>query len=192
MKQSVVTTFLSAAPKGLARSTLYRTEFRLPAGVSSAKAEDLVNPKCIDTNIQAFQSNTINVLCQSVSIAMSSKMTYEMKQNTAPIKRPFTGVFDPITISFYVDAEYLLKEYIDIWNECAYNIRTNTFNFPAEYESDMTVFALNDNREDVYSVTYRKAWPLNVGMIEYSYSSANTAIILPVTFAYTRAEPTRM
>jgi len=119
-------------------------------------------------------------------------------------------IYDDITLTFYVDREYNVLRFFEIWNELinptlGANSRnaTKRFNYPDDYKCGITIYKFNKDKffsdvaanfdftNEVYKratlTTYRvlRAWPYSVASVPVNYEG-QAAIELSVTFRYDR------
>lgn len=182
---------MARMPK-VARSNKYLVEFFLPRGVAAVDGEDpntLSNPEVFEgrirNNDKLMNSNQlVNILCHTANLPQRALLTYEVRQNSAPVRHPYTGSNDPVTFSFYADENYNTRKYFSLWQQTVLNPRTNTLNFYNEYISDVTITTLDDAGNPTYKVTLYEAYPINVGVVDLSYSSANQAQTVTHTLTY--------
>lgn len=189
-----MSTFLSKFEKGMAKPNKFRVEFNLPAGVNLQRGDIGVNEDALVSNIQAVntilnQNGNIDVKCHTLNFPQRSLMTFEHKQNSAPMRMPYSSTYDPITFSFYADSDYDTRDFFDVWQSSVINFGTNTVNFYREYTSNIKMYAVNDMGKDTYGVVLEDAYPLNVGILDFSYSQFNNFQNVTVTMAYKKWTP---
>jgi hypothetical protein len=186
-----IKSFIAKLGTGLAKPCRYRVEFNLPAGFNADNASSLLGMnisssaaliRAVETNLN--QNGLINVLCHTCSLPQRSLLTYEHKQLSAPYRVPYSQTYDPVTFSFYADSEYIVREYFDIWQNAVVNIGSNTLNYYNEFTSDVKIYAIDDAGEDTYSVILYEAYPINIGIVDLSYSNMNATQTVTVTLSY--------
>lgn len=188
------TDFLSKFRDGVSRPNRYRVEFTLPRGVGLGAGEIGVNDDARAGNItqlqQYFNQNgAIDVKCHTMTMPQRSLLTTEQRQNSAPFRTPYSATYDPVTFSFYSDPYLDTRDYFEVWQSAVVNLGTNTMNFYDEYVSDIKMVMLDMYGNDAYRVTLYEAYPLNVGMVDASYSQVNTLTTCTVTMAFKSWSP---
>jgi hypothetical protein len=184
-----IKSFIAKLGTGLAKPCRYRVEFNLPAGFNADPSLPGVNTDSAASNIRTKereynQNGLVNVLCHTCSLPQRSLLTYEHKQLSAPYRVPYSQAYDPVTFSFYADSDYIVREYFDIWQNAVVNIGSNTINYYNEFTSDVNIYAINDAGEDTYYVTLFEAYPINIGIVDLSYSNMNATQTVTVTLSY--------
>lgn len=182
-------TFLSNFKDGFSKPNKYRVEFNLPRGVSLGQNEIGVNNDAragrISQMNQFFNSGGgIDVKCHTMTFPQRSLLTMEHRQNSAPFRTPYSATYDPVTFSFYANAFLDARDYFEVWQSAVVNLGSNTMNFYEEYVSDIKMYLLDDHGEDAYGVTLFEAYPLNIGIVDASYSQSNQVTTATVTMSF--------
>ncbi|ASD50574.1 tail tube [Acidovorax phage ACP17] len=180
---------LSHFRDGISRPNKYRVEMNLPSGVGLGEGEIGVNSDAragkiaqIDRYFNA--TGGINFKCHTMTFPQRSLLTSEHRQNSAPFRTPFSATYDPVTFSFYANSYMDTRDYFEVWQSAVVNLGTNTMNFYNEYVADVKLYMLDDYGNDAYSVTLFEAWPLNIGIVDASYSQSNALTTCTVTLAF--------
>ena len=181
--------FLAQFRGGVGRPNRYRVEFNLPTGVALGAGEIGVNVVALVGYIRRMDryfngGGGINIKCHTATFPQRSLMTMEHRQNSAPFRTPYSATYDPVTFSFYTDPQLDTRDYFDVWQSAVVNLGTNTMNFYDEYVSDVSITMLDQYGEDAYKVTLYEAYPLNVGIIDASYSNNNQLTTATVTMSF--------
>lgn len=191
-----VSDFLAKFQRGFASPNRYRVEFSLPSGVKALTAGMIgVNADALAKNMPGMNSffnsnNQVNIACHTMTMPQRSLMTYEIKQNSAPVRYPYSATYDPVTFSFYVNSDYNTRDFFEVWQSSVVNFSTNTINFPDEYVSNVKMYAQDTHGQDTYGVTLENAYPLNIGIVDFSYSQMNAFQTITVTMSYKWWYPT--
>lgn len=185
---SDIWSFLSHFQEGVAKPNRFRIEMSLPSGVGISGVLD-ANSKsqagAIKGEEQRLNRNgSISIKCHTMTIPPRTFQTFEVKQNNMGFKIPYGVSYDPVTFTFYADAEMDTRQYFEVWQAAVMNYSNNTMNFMNEYTSDIKLYILDELGNDVYGVTLYDAFPLGVSMIEMSFSNDNTVLNMSVTFTY--------
>jgi hypothetical protein len=190
MKNDVsIKSFLAKLGTGLAKPCRYRVEFNLPHGLDVNPDTPNMNSDSAAARIRSVekefnQNGLVNVLCHTCNFPQRSLLTYEHKQLSAPYRVPYSQAYDPVTFSFYADSDYIVREYFDVWQNAVVNIGDNTINYYNEFTSDVKIYAINAAGKDTYSVTLYEAYPINIGIVDLSYSNMNATQTVTVTLSY--------
>lgn len=177
--------FLSAFENGVAKPTKFRLEMSLPKGANGS----MVNVDSRAGNIRAIErelnvKDSVSIKCHTMSVPRRGFNTFEVTQNNIKFKMPYGISYEPVTFSFYADAQLDTVRYFEIWQAAIMNYSDNTINFFDEYTSDVTLFIIDDEGNDVYSVKLIQTYPTNLAPIELSYGNVNNLLNVNVTFNY--------
>lgn len=184
-----VSSFITRFKTGFARPNRYRVEFSLPAGFNTSPTFPGVNSNSSASLIRFQEINmnrqgNINIMCHSCNLPQRTLLTYEHKQLIGPYRVPYSQSYDPVTFSFYTDPEYTTREYFDIWQNAVVNIGSNSMNYYNEFTSDIRIYTIDSAGNDAYFVDLYEAFPINIGMVDLSYSNLNTTQTVTVTMSY--------
>jgi hypothetical protein len=184
-----ITSFISKINLGLAKPSRYRVEFSLPRGFEDSPSLPGVNSNSSSSLIKSQEANMnrqgyINIMCHSCNFPQRTLLTYEHRQLIGPYRVPYSQTYDPVTFSFYTDPYYTVREYFDIWQNAVINIGSNTVNYYNEFTSDIRIVSIDNEGNDTYFVDLYEAYPLNVGMVDLSYSNMNNTQTITVTMSY--------
>lgn len=186
--------FLSRFRDGVGRPNRYRVEFNLPRGVALGEGEIGVNDDARVGRIRSMENyfnrdGSINVKCHTMTFPQRSLLTQEQRQNSAPFRTPYSATYDPVTFSFYSDPYLDTRDYFEVWQSAVVNLGTNTMNFYDEYVSDVGLIMMDQYGNDTYRVTLYEAYPLNIGIVDASYSNTNTPTTCTVTLSFKAWSP---
>lgn len=189
MRDHGISGFLSKFTKGVAKPNKYRVEFNMPRGVSLADNSmgsniNAMNGRIRTLGLQLNAGGAIDIKCHTANLPQRSLMTYEHKQNSAPVRLPYSSTYDPVTFSFYANSRYDTRTFFETWQSAVMNFGTNTVNFYDEYKADVQIITLDDYGNDAYKVTLFDAYPLNIGVVDLSYSQVNNYQTVTVTMSF--------
>ena len=185
---SSVFDFLANFANGVAKPTRYRIEFNLPKGASGTSTDD-VDTRSLAGNIKSQESrlnksNAISIKCHTMTIPPRIFQVHEVKHNNSSFKLPHGVTYEPITFTLYSDSQLDTLQYFDVWQSTVMNFSNNTMNFFNEYASDINIFIMDDEGNDVYGITLFEAYPMGRAAVEYSYTATNVVLNISITFAY--------
>jgi hypothetical protein len=181
--------FLSHFQRGVMKPNKYVVKFSLPAGVTS-------NSTFIDSRVRAGRIQleearynaigSINIKCHTANFPQRNLMTAERLQNSSSFRVPYTQAYDPVTFSFYADADADTRRYFDIWQNAVINVRSNTLNFYNEYTSNVEMWSMNDMNEPTYGVRLEEAYPIALGSVDISFGNSGTYQTITSTLQFRR------
>ena len=101
---------------------------------------------------------------------------------------PYGRLFDPITLSFYVDNDMKIKKYFDSWQQSIQNPQTRTFNYYSSYIKDIQLNVEDLENKERYSIMMHECYPKTINAIQLDYASKEV-MKLSVTLQYKYWEP---
>lgn len=181
--------FLSKVKKGFAKPNRYRVEFRLPSGVQSGVSLGGININSISGVIQnnnkiLNRNKTIDVLCHTATLPSKRLQTTDYQNLLLPKQLPYFIEYEEITLTFYCDTEYKVRDYFDIWFDTVFNTNSKTVNYYDEYVSNINIYTLDTEGNINYGVVLEEAYPIAINEVNLSYASSNEIQEISVTFAY--------
>jgi hypothetical protein len=152
---------------GLARSNRYTVQMTLPG-----------------TNYSQNQYRKMMLFCEAVQLP-------GLNINTTPIRTfgevremPYEMNYDPITLSFYVDGDMIIKGIFDEWVQSVQDINTRNFNYYNNYTSDVVKIFVEDlTDKPKYIVALYEVYPKTVSPVQMGYDQKDI-MKLSVSFAY--------
>lgn len=181
--------FLAKLNNGVSKANKFMVSFSLPQGIDINDINtEYYNTDSLQHLIQfndrlLNSNNQINVFCHTCSLPQRTLLTYTHKHYGSPYLVPYTQQYDPVTFSFYTDSNFNTRRYFEIWQGAAVNLSPNTMNYYNEFVSDLTITTISEESDEKYQVTLFEAFPLNIGMVDMSYSNTGAQNI-SVTMAY--------
>lgn len=178
-------TFLAAFENGVAKPTKFRLEMTLPKGATGS----MVNASSRTGVIRAVErdlnvKDSISIKCHTMSVPRRGFSTFEVTQNNIKFKMPYGISYEPVTFSFYADATLDSLRYFETWQAAVMNYSDNTMNFFDEYTSDINMYIIDDEGNDVYGVKLIQGYPTNLAPVELAYGNVNNLLNINVTFNY--------
>jgi hypothetical protein len=150
------------------------------------------------TSYNTNQYRKMMLFCEAVQLP-------GLNVNTTPIRTfgevremPYEMNYDPITLSFYVDGNMVIKGIFDEWILSVHNINTRNFNYYNNYTADVVKIFVEDlTNRPKYIVGLYEVYPKTVSAVQMGYDQKDV-MKLSVSFAYkywrsetlNRAEPT--
>lgn len=184
--------FMSFFRAGPGRPNRFRVEFNLPPGVDTSigNSYNFVNSSAqvglITATQQKYNSGrgAINIMCNQATFPQRTLLAWELNQNSAAFKTPYSLEYDPVTFSFYSDSNLNTRKYFEIWQSACANVQNNTMNYMSEFVSQVTIYQMDTAGNDTYACTLIDAWPITVGSTDLSMANSNAIHNITVTLAY--------
>lgn len=189
MNETLYLKFLSHFQRGLMRPNKYLIKFNLPGGVDAANT--FVDERARKGRIQLEEAHynsigSINIKCHTANFPQRNLMTAERLQNSSAFRVPYSQAYDPVTFSFYSDADGDVRRYFDLWQNTVINVRSNTLNFYNEFTSGIEMWSLNEAEQPTYGVRLEEAYPIAVGSVDISYGNINAYQTITTTIQFRR------
>ena len=122
---SRLTDFVGQMTSGFARTNRYTVQMTLP----------------VELNVHPSDQQRVALLCESVTLPSLNVNTVQIRTFGEISEMPTEFNYDPITLTFYVDGDMIVKDVFDKWIKSVQNGSTRTFNyynnyriFPREHE----------------------------------------------------------
>jgi len=171
--------FISEVKSGMAKTQFFTTQLKLPAALN--------NFEPIRSNM-----NKIILFCEQAQLPGLSFGTAQVRSYGEFKEVPYEKLFEPVTLSFYVDAEMVVKKLFDEWIGLVQDPKTRDFNYPSVYLTDTIDIIVSDIQDkDRYKVTLNKAYPKSVAPIQLDYAGKDV-MKMQVTFTYQYATMTQL
>lgn len=96
---------------------------------------------------------------------------------------PYGRMFDPVTLSFYMDSGLLIKQAFEDWMNMIVDKNSRAINYYNNYISEVVIAVENVDESNPYTVILHEAYPKTMNSIQLS-SESRDIMRLNVTFAY--------
>ena len=174
-----LTQFISEVKGGVAKTNFFVVNLTIPESIH------VIEP------IKS-KMNRIMLFCDQAQIPGLSFSTAQVRSFGEYKEVPYEKLYEPVTLSFYVDADMTVKKLFDEWVALIQDPTTRLFNYPKYYLTDKIDIIVNDAQDqNRYMVTLHKAYPKALAPIQLDYSQKDV-IKLQVTLAYQYATTTQL
>jgi len=147
---------------------------------------ELNAPPTLNSRQEPFLSNLrmIRLMCDTAQLPGTSFGTNPVRSYGETREVAYERIFEPVTLTFYMDKDLLIKRMFDVWTESVQSITTRDFNYPSDYICpQMSIHVYDTSNAPVYTTTLFNAFPKNIGAVQLDY--ANRDIMkLSVTMQY--------
>lgn len=170
------------------RADKFKLVFSLPPalkGIDSKTSRSTFNVNQNAMQFSVYGSVVPQVTVPAIEIGYAGSNLY----NSSHAKTPY----DPVTVDFTIDNEYnnywVCYKWLDLMHDekeglfDASNIATDE-DFK-QYQTNMTLYGLDEYNNERIKFTYTKAFPIAVGSIDYSYRD-ETEISSSLSFVYSQ------
>ena len=162
--------------------------FQVPQALK--KIESKTERRTYNLNEDAFQFSVYGsvvpeITVPSIQIGYAGSNLY----NSAHAKEPYP----PVTVNFTVDNEFNNYWTIYKWLDLMHDEKEGLYDVDdlsiderfASYQTDMTLYGLDEYDNKRIKFTYTKAFPINVGAMNYNYRDSSE-IESSMTFVYSQ------
>jgi len=167
-----ISDFVGQLTAGLARTNRYTVGITLPV--------------MIGQNIHSSDVERMQILCESVTLPSLNVNTTQIRTFGEIREMPTEFNYDPVTLTFYVDGDMIVKNIFDTWIKSVQQGTSRNFNYYNDYICDpMYVYVedLEDNK--VYETALFEAWPKTVNAVQMSYEQKDIMkLTVTIMFKY--------
>ena len=162
--------------------------FQIPQALK--KIDSKTERRTFNLNEDAFQFSVYGsvvpeITVPSIQIGYAGSNLY----NSSHAKEPYP----PVTVNFTVDNEFNNYWTIYKWLELMHDEKEGLYDVDglsiderfASYQTDMTLYGLDEYDNKRIEFTYTKAFPINVGAMNYNYRDSSE-IESSMTFVYSQ------
>ena len=169
----------------------FKLVFQVPNALKSINGNVRSNSKVIQDTMQFAIYGTVvpTITVPALEIRYGGSTLYNSSHNKSP--------FPPVTVNFTIDNEYSNYWVIYKWLDLLHSQVEGIFdesdiiaddNFK-EYQTDMTIYGLDEFNKERIRFTYTKSFPTDLGGINYNYRESGE-IESSFTFVYSQLHTT--
>lgn len=156
-----VTDFISALSSGAAKTNRFTVIMTPPTGIRNS-----------------VLSGGDNSSLQKILLLCDAAQLPGININTTPTRTfgevreiPYEFNYEPVTLSFYVDAGMNVKRMFDAWIQSIQLGDSRKFAYYNDYVTTMSVFVQDNTEKNRYIVDMFEAYPKTVSAVQMDYSS---------------------
>jgi len=123
------------------------------------------------------------MFCSSVQLPGSTVLTTPARHFGEITEMPYEISYAPITMEFYMDPKYEIKEFFDKWMFEMFDPGTRTQGYYEDYKKDVDIFIYNKSENLAYKVTLYECYVKDIAAIQKSYAD-NQFARMTVTMQY--------
>lgn len=161
--------FVAAMSNGIARTNRFSVVMQVPVAMPDSGRTPLRNLLlfCDQAQLPGLSVNAVPI-----------RIFGEVRET------PTEYNYEPITLSFYVDAQMHIKAWFDDWIAMLQYGNQRSFRYYDEYICPQMQILVQDTMDQSrYQITLYEVWPKNVGAIQLDYASKDV-MKLSVTLQY--------
>lgn len=169
------------------RADKFKLVFQIPNALKSVSNINRSNNSVIEDSIQFSIYGTIvpAITVPALEIRYSGSTLYNSSHNKSP--------YPPVTVNFAIDNEYSNYWVIYKWLDLLHSQKEGIFdeanliddNIFTDYQTDLTVYGLDEFDNEKIQFVYTKAFPTDLGGITYNYRESGE-IESSFTFVYSQ------
>jgi hypothetical protein len=162
--------------KGLMRNTHFGVLIHTP---TNANGEVVIK----DEIAFADAMKRYIMFCDSAPLPGTSLSTVDVSPYGEIREQPTQRIYDPVNLTFYVDVDFKIKKFFDLWLNYIINPITRNHAYYSDYTTTVDIYVYDVEHNEKYKVTLHECYPKSVGEISMSYSSEGV-MKLNVTLQY--------
>ena len=156
---STLKEFISQIRDGMARPNHFSVELSLPKILAN---DELIKPKM----------GKIMLFCEQSQLPGVSFMSSQVRSFGEFKEVPYEKLYEPVSLSFYVDSDFIVKRLFDKWINAIQDTRSRIYLYPDEYLSaSITIYAHDVENNKKYSCILHNCYPKAVSPIQLDYNS---------------------
>lgn len=171
MSKTKLNDFIAEVKGGMAKNSHFAVLVKLPASIA--------NDDLIKGNIQK-----IMLFCEQAAIPGISFSTAPVRSFGETKEVPYEKLYEPVSLTFYVDADLTVKRLFDKWVNLIQDTNTRTYQWPSTYLTDtIDIFVYDIANSQRYKCTLHQTYPKSVAPIQLDYNNKDV-MRLQVQFSY--------
>lgn len=179
-----ISDFVGQISNGLARSNRFIINLTPPSAVSQLMAGQGRGVSDYFTSGSDYRNlHKILLLCDSTQLPGLNLNTAPMRTFGEVREIPYELNYEPITLTFYVDAEMNVKKLFDAWIQSTQIKDTRNFAYYDSYTTDMSIYVQDMEEDNRYIVELYEVYPKTVSAIQVDYANKDV-MKLSVTLMY--------
>jgi hypothetical protein len=167
--------FITEVKRGMAKPNHFLVQLNLPPALTNSTSIDI---------------RKVILFCDQAQLPGISFGTNPVRSYGEVREVPYEKLYEGVNLSFYVDADMMVKSLFDKWIELIQNPDTRDFNFAETYMTDtIKIIVENSQGESVYICTLHECYPKAVAPIQLDYSAKDVMkMSVSMTYKYATTE----
>ena len=161
--------FIANVKDGMAKTSHFTVSMTLPEAIS---------------NIPQINMQKVILFCDQAPLPGTSLGTAQVRSYGEFREVPYERLYEPVTLSFYVDSDMTVKFLFDVWMGLVQDEASRDFNYPREYTTDsIDIVVKNNESEGVYVSRLFNCYVKSIAPIQLDYAGKDV-MKLSVTLMY--------
>jgi hypothetical protein len=123
------------------------------------------------------------LFCETVNLPGINIATTPQRIFGEDRQMPYEKIYDPVSMTFYVDTQMTIKTAFDRWIAMIINPDRRTVQYYNTYIRPIEIYIVSVDNQQPYKITLYEAYPKTIGSINLS-SESREVMKLPITFQY--------
>ena len=111
------------------------------------------------------------MFCDSAPLPGTSLSTVDVSPYGEIREHPTQRIYDPVNLTFYVDVDFKIKKFFDLWFNYIINPITRNHAYYDDYVTTMDIYVYDTEHNEKYKVTLHECYPKSVSEISMSYGA---------------------
>lgn len=107
-----------------------------------------------------------NLFCDAVTLPGANISTTPARVFGETREMPYEKIYDPVTMSFYIDSDLEIKKAFEEWMEMIFNTKTRTLGYYRDYTRPVEIYVKGLSDESPYKLTLHEAYPKTINSIQ--------------------------
>jgi hypothetical protein len=110
------------------------------------------------------------MFCDGVNLPGTALSSVDVTAYGETRESPTQRIYDPVSLSFYVDNDMNIKKFFDSWLNSIINPITRNHNYYKNYTTLVDIIVYDSEHNEKYKMTLHEAYPKSVSDIALSYA----------------------
>ena len=168
----------------------------IDAFIANVKTRGLARPNRFQVNIAfpggialPYTSVLSNLFCEVAALPGYTVATMPHRTIGEPREIPYEPMYDPVTLTFYMDSSYEIKDAFETWMSYIIDPVTKSHGYYSKYTSTILITAENVDRSVPYQVTLFEAYPKSMQSVTLDQNSREVMrLSIGLSYKYWRSK----
>jgi len=168
----------------------------IDAFIANVKTRGLARPNRFQVNIGfpngvsfPYTRTLSNLFCEAAALPGYTVATTPHRTIGEPREVPYEPMYDPISLTFYMDSSYEIKDAFETWMSYIIDPVTKAHGYYSDYASTVIITSENVDRSVPYEVTLFEAYPKTMQTITLDQNSREVMrLSIGLSYKYWRSK----
>lgn len=133
-------------------------------------------------------SNDLSFFVESCQFPGKQITSLENALHRNSLKHPTGYMYEDITMNFLMPSDYFIKTLFDNWQNMVIDKTRYRAGYRDDYATDILISQLDAKNYPVYTLKFKKAWPVGVNSIDLDNTAENGLARVSVAFTFEEIE----